>query len=396
MAYVTKHELRNHKRRIHKFVYKRPVFDRPFKCDMCTCSYSKLKSLTRHRKVFHTDFENFKCAPCNKIFQNKQILQLHIENHHRDKKPYEYKCGICQEEFKSFKLFKKHMTNFHKVENSFTYEPKPDLKCQFCNKEFKVPYQRKYHEDAVHKGIKIKCEKCDKYVTKKGLKPAKHNCAIETVPKSSPKKKIKTEASNIIYQKLKQIALNNSSVHEEVKKPICNEEKDNPISSNFQTNLTYCIKCKKQYGSEEKFHDHMKTVHPLDPLVTESNFKTQEKSDHDYTNENVKIQDKIIKLPTFKKHAHEGLKRQNSYQCDICSMTFDTKHGLSRHKSCSHKKSECKSCGITFDNSDLLKAHVTEMHEKTRTSTSGSTLKSRVVQMTEIRKRIEKIDGVKK
>ena len=54
MAYVTKHELRNHKRRIHKFVYKRPVFDRPFKCDMCTCSYSKLKSLTRHKKVFHS------------------------------------------------------------------------------------------------------------------------------------------------------------------------------------------------------------------------------------------------------------------------------------------------------------------------------------------------------
>ena len=44
-----------------------------------------------------------------------------------------------------------------------------------------------------------------------------------------------------------------------------------PISSNFQTNMTYCIKCAKQYGSKEKFHEHMKTVHPLDPLVTQWN-----------------------------------------------------------------------------------------------------------------------------
>jgi hypothetical protein len=69
--------------------------DKPYNCDQCTKSFSRMSTLVRHIRLHNGD-KPYKCGQCMKSFSQKSHLASHIRLHTGDRP---HKCDQC---FKSF------------------------------------------------------------------------------------------------------------------------------------------------------------------------------------------------------------------------------------------------------------------------------------------------------
>lgn len=112
--------------------------NRPFKCEICTKSFSLQNTLKIH-KLTHSGEKPFKCEICDESFILSSILKTHQLTHQLKQhiKKKRYICSICEKTFESLKTFQKHKTS-HVGSKTF--------KCNSCNRKFAFKVHLVKHE----------------------------------------------------------------------------------------------------------------------------------------------------------------------------------------------------------------------------------------------------------
>lgn len=151
-----------------------------YKCAQCDKVFDRRANLMMHLEV-HSDFKRFVCETCGMTFKTQKRLVAHLRKHSGEKP---FKCTECGQYLKSSATYKNHMRQ-HTGERPFachlcdrTYVQKAHLikhlmvhnqekphQCTMCQKGFATAYDLKLHS-SVHTGAKpFGCTLCNKYFT---------------------------------------------------------------------------------------------------------------------------------------------------------------------------------------------------------------------------------------
>ena len=130
--------------------------EKPFKCDICSLSFSKQSKFREHAETVHEEKRPFKCNLCPKSFLTNGTLQGHIQSVHENKS---YECPSCDTKFSWKESLKRHIETVH--------EKKKPFKCEFCDKLFARNNKLKKHTESVHDRKKpFKCDLCEYFFSK--------------------------------------------------------------------------------------------------------------------------------------------------------------------------------------------------------------------------------------
>lgn len=122
-----------------------------FQCDICPKRFLREEQLTAHL-VGHTSVQHqtFPCQRCDKTFNRKHNLHLHVERVHLQMKPVE--CTICSKSFFSNSELLIHMQRHMGA--------KPFM-CNVCGEAFSSNNTRLHHKRLVHTGERpYQCDIC--------------------------------------------------------------------------------------------------------------------------------------------------------------------------------------------------------------------------------------------
>jgi len=257
---------------------------------------SSLKQLKQKR---------YKCVKCDKIFENRYKLEMHMTKKFSCVKPV-LECDKCLKVFKDSSSFKVHMAKkFSCV--------KPVFKCDKCSKQFKDANSFKVHMSRIKSCVKPKCEKCLKVF--KGLKAYKvhmsrKNSCIKPVFSCEKCSKMFDKSSS--YQA--HIARTKSCVKPSLK----------------------CEDCLKVFSSSSSFRNHQSNKE----TVCKKRLACEKCG-------------KLVRESKYKLHLNK--KRgcvKISLKCDGCLKTFSTRaaariHQLKKETVCK-KRVECEKCGERY------------------------------------------------
>ena len=111
----------------------RTQIEKPFKCQLCSCSYQHKSYLTSHTRL-HTGVNLHMCNFCQKKFINESKLTIHTRTH-TGEKPFE--CLTCKKRFN---------TSSDLIVHIRTHTGEKPFECRICNKRFAVSSNRNKHE----------------------------------------------------------------------------------------------------------------------------------------------------------------------------------------------------------------------------------------------------------
>lgn len=124
--------------------------ERPYICNECNQSFRQAGSLKNHIISKHSPGlqckEIFVCDFCNKVFQIKERLRLHLRIHTGDK-PYE--CNIC---------FKRFARGGQLLQHSRIHSGNKPYTCQECNSTFTCSANLKLH---MNRHLEVRNYICD-------------------------------------------------------------------------------------------------------------------------------------------------------------------------------------------------------------------------------------------
>ncbi|XP_055902490.1 zinc finger protein ZFP2-like [Eupeodes corollae] len=140
--YINKQTLKAHIRSIHVDVGKKYV------CEECGAQFKGISSLKTH-KITHTGEFPFECMKCDRRFQSKANLFVHLDTHTETP----YVCEICHKPSTTLRGLRLHMVNHS--------DEKPH-KCHMCGNAYKRVTALKKHL-IVHSGIRpYSCNFCER------------------------------------------------------------------------------------------------------------------------------------------------------------------------------------------------------------------------------------------
>jgi uncharacterized C2H2 Zn-finger protein len=192
-----------------------------FSCRRCEMKFVTLSRLQRHIRIDHlgrpvkvVKTKPYGCTFCGKMFQTKQILDGHTNQHHLNLRPYKCsKCGVdfayvnnfkmhertcmksmicelCGENFASKSGLAEHQKTVHNIVlDSAGDVDRPEFFCDHCNKDFPNELALKCHMARVGSAAQrssVLCDICGKECKKAaGLTMHKAYCHPNEVNPSS-------------------------------------------------------------------------------------------------------------------------------------------------------------------------------------------------------------------
>lgn len=141
-------------------MFKHNISDRPYQCDHCDKSFSRLASLRDHLIVRHfTSLAEFLCPHCPSVFSREPHLKKHLYDRHRIGKSQKQTCPHCNMQLSNKGILKSHILNIH---------TDPALKkrwqCEECSKIFfkKSHYDSHMRTHLPEDQRPFRCEICGK------------------------------------------------------------------------------------------------------------------------------------------------------------------------------------------------------------------------------------------
>lgn len=140
-------------------------------CDLCSVSFTSLEALKIHLATKHlAEDEIYKCKECNLVFKGQEKFDFHNEEFHLNLPTHKTlpRCIICTKDFSTRKTLKRHIKKFHEefnVDELATYGSRKrvlSIECNECLKNFNDDYHIGVYEKLknMRDSIIFKCEFC--------------------------------------------------------------------------------------------------------------------------------------------------------------------------------------------------------------------------------------------
>ncbi|KNC26772.1 hypothetical protein FF38_06343 [Lucilia cuprina] len=414
-----------------KAILKKPVKDnkkreRPFKCEMCTRTFSNKSNYEAH-KLKHKTVQ-YNCEKCSKTFVTEHELGLHQRSHNG------YSCSICNMSFMKYESLRTHKESHIETKNFIcTYKDcnkafatkrrlgshmrlhirEPTLVCELCGGRYRSTKELNDHIRR-HTGEKpFACNLCDRRFTSKSLlgehmacheTERKHVCEVCGKGFNRPKalyhhkhlhlevKKFVCKICGAAYAQCAGLSAHMRKHKEKANMPtdfprndiILYEWKNNIKSENETDEEFLSNDCDKRYlANELVVKQTSEGGQDIDSEKEEENGNSSESSE-DFSKSLVilkKATDKSSKTRKKKLFECTQCKRKFntnfylrihvrqehepvSFQCDKCSKSFVEKRYLKLHQR-SHIGYTCQICNKVFDKYEALRYH-SESHIESR------------------------------
>ena len=339
------------------------------KCNTCEYSTNQTRLMRRHKQKHH-DKVVFPCTICDHLAKEKQMLQTHIESKHGK---ISLKCEDCKYQTTSRVYLKNHIRTAHKLVptiqcDTCDYKAKENrnmrvhkekhkdrserklLSCteKGCFKTYTSPEGLKEHVLAIHKGGRIKCEKCETVCrTKVHLKThirsihlgIKYICSICDRELSSNNKLFDHIKENHEGEKI--LKCNKCEFQTVQKYPMAELRRHKKIEHNIgdKSSCKYCD-YKGPYNPLSEKHMGLHISCDSCDFVTCKGYQ-----------------------PKSELRAHRYEKHRNGFKCEYCEYVGLSESKIKKHNR-KHSFSQCRKCNFTSFDKTLLQSHNRKEHNK--------------------------------
>lgn len=285
--------------------------------------------------------EQWKCAVCDKIFENKKNLNHH-QRYHATKK---HLCSICEKPFINRFIMKRHEQTHDSSRLRKPAKPgkkgedvERPFKCDVCNKGFKHKDTIYGHKQKVH-GPKIHgCHMCDtKFSTREHL--LRHI-----------RRHYRGNADDF---QLTGSGLSNGTGEANTS----NKPESEATSSQTEPKSLKCMKCDKVFHSQNRLWVHYKRGHRKRYSCSSCDVVLETK--------------KQLTAHMAMEHRPENDSNPSSesFSCTLCSRTYPTKKQQILHmKAHITQKYDCKVCGKKYSLRACLVTHMKTHGENLKTN----------------------------
>jgi KRAB domain-containing zinc finger protein len=291
----------------------------------------KLQTKTKHRKNPSV------CIVCGKSYGTLQNLIYHNESVHLKLR---YRCDKCPKVYQNKKSFRNHYQSEH-LNQPFV--------CQLCPKTFKTPGRLSWHKKNVHLKTLLNCEQC-------------------TLAYSSPvtlRKHIQSEHQTRhdcqdcgkVFKNAIGLSTHKLEVH--------------------LKRLSKCQYCSKEFKARQSLLRHIRYVHVHVPIEyhckeclkvfkKRGSLNRHVRRVHQNKKYACKDCDKIFVLELSLKRHYDKVHLKKLFQCEKCPEKFKTFYQLKIHFDALHlgKQFSCKICNQIYVGADYLRTHIKNIHDK--------------------------------
>ena len=220
-----------------------------------------------------------------------------------------HRCDTCSKTFIGELSLQQHQKIVHKTSKQDSLAMRNGFQCDICSSTIKTKQGLKIHREAIHFGIRHKCELCAKSYTQKHFLNYHilHKHSEMKYQTKKPKSKcLVCKICDKTFRHYSSLKTHKNSVHDGIR--------------------LHCKLCDKSYTQSHALKDHIKTIHE--------------------------------KIPASKRYA-----------CELCEKCFTQRHSLKNHIKVIHWKFRsfvCEHCDKIFTKRDYLKTHISTIHQNIR------------------------------
>ena len=240
-----------------------------FKCNLCEYSFTQKGGLDHHERRVHQKGNFFSCLECEKQYVQKSMLDAHVSAIHLQLK---FSCGLCDKKFAYDKDMRYHENHSHNEIVTYT--------CSKCDKSFRSMLTLKRHDRD------SKCNKSESLYLQRKLNKSRADAEKHSVANEKLKSlvDILTEDKRILNLKVSQhektidkINSDNWKLELRLKKLSgCNDSKVDEVN-----NLTHIIRTHQKNAriSNHNENEHFKTLARLKDDRSDFAEKCQQRSE---------------------------------------------------------------------------------------------------------------------
>ncbi|KAB7497393.1 Zinc finger protein [Armadillidium nasatum] len=290
------------------------------KCNECDTYLRSRGNLKVHMRL-HTGVHPYICKECGEAFPSCNLYHKHMREHEAEKAK-QYPCSSCEKAFNCEKHYKIHRRK-HLAPKMFD--------CQECKQSFATKDRLIRHTKIHYGDLSYFCEKCGELFPNK-VKFDEHKMTHLNVTWKCE------ECNNFSFQSPQELEKHILSVHDtrpqdDIMQPI-------QLPSNEENKRFACEICSMKFEKISDYYIHRcnhKSERPFKCELCNSTF-----------------------IKEFHLSVHTAGHKIQTYSCDTCEGSFQSKKSLKIHKQthCHNLPYECCHCDASFNEEHELSTHM--------------------------------------